>query len=310
MRTYSGPPSVEVCLPSPLIELRDERLRGIRLLFKRDDLIGEELSGNKWRKLKYVLDDVHRCGARTMLTFGGAYSNHVRAVAVAGSRLGLRTVGVIRGEERPFNELLARSAAHGMHLHYITRTAYRHKDDPGLIVSLRDHFGDFYLIPEGGTTPLSIPGCRELVAEIDEPFDVLCCPVGTGGTLAGLAAGLAPGQRARGYAVLRGMTDLEAAVDGLHRGVLGHPLENWTIDHRFHFGGFARSTPELDAFAADFADRHGIELDHVYVAKMMFGILSGARDGRFAEGATVVAVVTGGPGPVAGRSRSTSIHRS
>ena len=289
----SAPPDVALRLPSPLQELADDRLAGVRLLLKRDDLIHAELTGNKWRKLKYLLADARNSGSSTLLTFGGAYSNNIRAVAAAGRSWGFATIGVVRGEERPFNEGLARAVAAGMMLHYMDRSTYRRKNDPAVLADLRRQFGDFYPVPEGGTTVHAIPGCRELVEEIDQPFDVIACPVGTGGTLAGLSAGLGDGQRALGFSVLKGALSLSADVSALHLAAIGRSPENWTIDHRFHCGGFARRNAELDRFIADFEQRHGIALDHVYVGKMMLGLFTMVASGELAAGCTVVAVVTG-----------------
>lgn len=194
-------------VPSPLAELHDDRVarHGVRLLLKRDDLIHPELTGNKWRKLKYNLEAARDYGARTLLTFGGAYSNHIRAVAAAGHYFGFATVGVIRGEEHlPLNDTLAYAVSRGMRLAYLDRGTYREKMKPEVIRRLREEFGDFYLVPEGGSNALAIPGCAELVEEIAERFDVICCPVGTGGTLAGIASALGEGQRAIGFSVLKG----------------------------------------------------------------------------------------------------------
>lgn len=280
-------------LPSPLVELCDERLGSVRLLMKRDDLIHPDFPGNKWRKLKYQLADAHERGASTLLTFGGAYSNHVRAVAAAGRRMGFATIGVIRGEERPFNESLALAVQDGMRLHYLDRATYRRKSDPDVLAGLRVEFGDHYLIPEGGSGPAALRGCAELVAEIREPFDVIVCPVGTGGTLAGLSMGLGSDQRALGYAVLRGATYLDDEILRLQTQVRGNALENWAVDHRFHCGGFARWTAELDEFITDFDRRHGILLDWVYVAKAMLGLITCIGCGEFDTVSTIVFVVTG-----------------
>jgi 1-aminocyclopropane-1-carboxylate deaminase len=282
-------------LPSPLVELVDDRLGDVRLLLKRDDLIHGELTGNKWRKLKYVLADARSSGASTLLTFGGAYSNHLRAVAAAGRLYGFSTIGVVRGEERPYNPVLASAVADGMRLHYLDRASYRRKSDPDVVDALRRSFGDFYPIPEGGTTTLAVQGCAELVGEIDEPFDVITCPVGTGGTLAGLSAGLGPGRRALGISVLKGALSLDDEVAQLQRAAIGRVHANWTIDHRFHCGGFARRSPLLDEFLEGFASRHGLRLDPVYVGKMMLGLFTLISQGVVPAGTTVVAVVTGGP---------------
>jgi 1-aminocyclopropane-1-carboxylate deaminase len=280
-------------LPTPLQELHDERLGGVRVILKRDDLIHPELTGNKWRKLKYLLADACAASASTLLTFGGAYSNHLRAVAAAGRMCGFGTIGVVRGEERPFNEVLAAAAADGMQLHYLDRATYRRKHEPELIAALRREFGDFYLVPEGGSTPFAVRGCRELVDEIERPFDVITCPVGTGGTLAGISAGLAAGQRALGFSVLKGMASLEDDVRSLQLSALGRVADNWAIEYRFHCGGFARRSPTLDDFLSEFDRRHGLRLDHVYVGKMLLGLFTLIAEGALPAGSTVVAVVTG-----------------
>ncbi len=284
---------ITVATPSPLVPLTDPRLGPVSVLLKRDDLLHQVVTGNKWRKLKYLLDDARRAGVSTLLTFGGAYSNHVRALAAAGAAVGFRTIGVIRGEERPRNDGLAAAEAAGMHLHYLDRATYRRKTDPAVLRDLHERFGDFLLVPEGGTTIHALRGCAEIVDEIGQPFDVIACAVGTGGTLAGISAGLGPGQRALGVSVLRGAMSLDGDVAGLQRAGLGRTLPNWTIDHRHHHGGFARSTPALHAFLDDFERRHGLRLDHVYVGKLMFALFALIADGEIPPGTTVVAVVTG-----------------
>ncbi|MGW4638498.1 1-aminocyclopropane-1-carboxylate deaminase/D-cysteine desulfhydrase [Sphaerisporangium sp. NPDC004334] len=290
--------------PSPIAELRDDRLGGVRLFLKRDDLLDPELPGNKWRKLKYNLAEAARLRHGTLLTFGGAYSNHIRATAAAGRRFGFATIGVIRGEEHlPLNPTLAGAAARGMRLTYLDRTAYRAKHTSETIARLRAEWGEFYLLPEGGSNALAARGCAELPAEIDAQlaaaggFDAVCCACGTGGTLAGIAGGLPPGRRAVGFPVLKGGEYLAGEVERLQREAFGAPTSNWSLECGFHFGGYARRTPELDAFAGDFHERHGLRLDRVYIAKMMYGIFALAARGDFAPGARVVAVVTGGAGP-------------
>lgn len=249
---------------------------------------------NKPRKLKYNLEKAHKAGATTLLTFGGAYSNHIRAVAAAGRAEGFATIGVIRGEERlPLNESLAFAAAQGMHLMYVDRETYRTKKSAEMRRFLESRFGDFFLIPEGGSNPAAVRGCAELPGEIAEPFDVICCPVGTGGTLAGIAAGLGTGQRAIGFAALKGGF-LSEEVAGLQRQTYGKVFDNWYIEDDFHFGGYAKVPPELDAFAAKFGAEHGFEVDRIYVAKMLYGITQMIEAGSFVAGTRIVAVITTG----------------
>jgi 1-aminocyclopropane-1-carboxylate deaminase len=283
-----------VQVPSPLTELRDERLRDVRLYLKRDDLISPDIPGNKWRKLKYNLVTAREQGHHTLLTFGGAYSNHIRATAAAGARFGFATIGIIRGEEhRPLNDSLAQAVKHGMRLSYMDRATYRRKTSSEVLDALADEFGDCYLLPEGGTNSLALKGCMELPAEISPDFDVLCCACGTGGTLAGLAAGLRPGQHALGFSALKGGDFLAGDVRRLQIAAFGGSTDNWSMDVDSHFGGYAKHTPELDAFIADFRHRHDVSLDRIYVAKMLHGVFARVRSGRFAAGSTVVAVVTG-----------------
>ena len=288
--------SLPLRIPSPLQELRDERLTsaGVRLLIKRDDLINPDVPGNKWRKLKYNLAEAQRSGHHTLLTFGGAYSNHIRATAAAGESFGFATIGVIRGEEHlPLNETLAYAVGRGMRLTYLDRGTYRQKHDPAVIARLRQQLGGFYLVPEGGSNGLGVRGCAEIPAEIAGDFDVICCPCGTGGTLAGIALGLRPGQRAIGFSVLKNGGFLADEVIRLQQEAAGRNVGCWDIELGYHFGGYAKTTPELTAFAADFKRRHGLVLDGVYVAKMMYGIMDLVRSGLFASGSTVIAVITG-----------------
>lgn len=301
--------------PSPLEELFDDRLGDVRLFLKRDDLIHPELPGNKWRKLRPNLAEAARLGARTLLTFGGAYSNHIRATAAAGRLFGFETIGVVRGEERlPLNPSLRYALSRGMRLTYLDRTAYRAKTGTEVIARLREEWGDFYLIPEGGSNGHAVLGCaelpREIAAQLEGPGGerrhpaqggadvVICCACGTGGTLAGIASGLPPGFRAVGFPVLRGGGFLAGEVRRLRaEAYAAPPPGRWSLECDFHFGGYARRTPELDAFVADFAARHGQALDRIYVAKMMYGIFALAARRAFEPGTRVVAVVTGGPDP-------------
>jgi 1-aminocyclopropane-1-carboxylate deaminase/D-cysteine desulfhydrase-like pyridoxal-dependent ACC family enzyme len=283
-------------LPSPLEELRDDRLTsaGLRLFLKRDDLINSDIPGNKWRKLKYNLATAKELGHQVLLTFGGAYSNHVRATAAAGHYFGFTTIGVIRGEEHlPLNPSLDHAVRHGMRLTYLERAAYRERMSPGIIATLHRQFGEFFLLPEGGSNADALHGCAEIPGEIDRDFDLICCPCGTGGTLAGLACGLGSGQRALGFSSLKGGEFLEGEVSGFQRAAFGTSSGNWSIDFSFHFGGFAKRKPVLDDFIADFDERHGLCLDWVYVAKMMYGIFALAEEGAFPAGTTIVAVITG-----------------
>ncbi|MFJ9586303.1 1-aminocyclopropane-1-carboxylate deaminase/D-cysteine desulfhydrase [Streptomyces acidicola] len=285
-------------LPSPVQHIDDERFgrRGVRLVVKRDDLIHPELVGNKWRKLA---PNLRAAAGRPVVTFGGAYSNHLRATAAAGRLLGVPAVGVVRGEEladRPLNPSLARCAADGMRLHFVARSTYRRKSDPATLAEILRTVGaeDAYVVPEGGSNSLAVRGCQELGEELRGRADVVALACGTGGTLAGLAAGLTSGQRALGVPVLRGGF-LEAEIGTLQQRAFGGPRGDWSLDDRFHFGGYARTTPELDAFAEAFEQHHGLPVERLYVAKMLYGLVALAEEGAFLRGTTVAAVITGAP---------------
>ncbi|MGC5360972.1 1-aminocyclopropane-1-carboxylate deaminase/D-cysteine desulfhydrase [Streptomyces sp. DT24] len=298
-----APAPLRPVVPSPLRPAEDERFAryGVRLLLKRDDLIHPDLPGNKWRKLS---PNLSAASGRTVLTFGGAYSNHLRATAAAGRLLGFPTVGVVRGDElahRPLNPSLARCAADGMRLHFVDRATYRAKADPGVLAGLLSAFGDCQVIPEGGSNALAAQGCAALGRELRGRADVAAVACGTGGTLAGLAAGLGPGQRALGVPVLRGGF-LGQAVRGLQRDAFGGPAGRWSLDERFHFGGYARTPPELHAFADDFEDRHGLAVERLYVAKLLYGLTALTAEGAFAPGTTLAAVITAGGDPERSRA--------
>ncbi|MGW3204662.1 1-aminocyclopropane-1-carboxylate deaminase/D-cysteine desulfhydrase [Streptomyces sp. NPDC001135] len=287
-------------LPSPLEEVRDDRFErhGLRLLLKRDDLIHPDLIGNKWRKL---VPNIEAAEGRPLVTFGGAYSNHLRATAAAGRLLGLPTTGVVRGEElagRPLNPSLARCAADGMRLHFVDRSTYRRKTEPETLAAILRAAGaeEAYVVPEGGSNSAAVHGCRALGEELRGYADVVAVACGTGGTLAGLAAGLTAGQRTLGIPVLKGGF-LEGDVQSLQERAFGSRTGSWTLDERFHFGGYARTTPELQAFAEDFERRHGLPVEPLYVAKSLYGLVTLAREGAFARGTTIAAVVTGRPFP-------------
>ncbi|WP_327656450.1 1-aminocyclopropane-1-carboxylate deaminase/D-cysteine desulfhydrase [Streptomyces sp. NBC_00483] len=287
-------------LPSPLVEVDDERFarHGVRLLLKRDDLIHPDLIGNKWRKLALNIDAAASRG-RAIVTFGGAYSNHLRATAAAGRLLDIPTIGVVRGQEladRPLNPSLSRCAADGMRLHFVDRSTYRRKTDPDVLTGLLDAAGadDAYVVPEGGSNSLAVQGCTDLGRELRGHADVVALACGTGGTLAGLAAGLSPDQRAMGVAVLKGGF-LEADVRALQEAAFGGPRGSWHVEDRFHFGGYARVPEELAAFAEDFESRHGLPVERLYVAKALYALVALTQEGAFPRGTTLAAVITGAP---------------
>jgi len=282
---------------TPLHEIRDSLLlqKKIRLFIKRDDLVHPTISGNKWRKLKYNLQEAKAQKKKTLLTFGGAFSNHIHAVAVAGKEYGFHTIGIIRGEEiTGDNATLTFARECGMQLHFISRQAYRQKEEQSFLENLHETFGDFYLLPEGGTNALAVKGCAEIPSEINIDHHFLCCACGTGGTLAGVIAGNKDGKKVLGFSVLKGMKDLEDKISKLLADFAGNSYDNWSVNHDYHFGGYAKTNDELMHFINDFRRRHQMLLDPVYTGKMLFGIFDLIANNYFPEGSTIVAIHTGG----------------
>lgn len=293
--------SIPLGPPTPLEELIGEPVlaeRGVRVWIKRDDLIHPAIPGNKYRKLKYNLETAKRQGHSALLTFGGAFSNHIYATAQAGKLSGLRTVGVIRGEEHlPLNPVLSAAKEAGMTLIYLDRDTYRNKRDPQLLRRLEGAHGPFYLVPEGGSNSLGVRGAAEIIEEIDIDFDLITSAVGTGGTLAGLIAGLDDRAEAVGFAVLKGGSFLREEVKALLEDVGRPDADMWRIECDYHFGGYARVRPELMEFIDRFQSDHGIQLDPIYTGKMMFGLLDLVRSGAIPPESRVVALHTGGVPP-------------
>ncbi|MFJ6773739.1 1-aminocyclopropane-1-carboxylate deaminase/D-cysteine desulfhydrase [Kitasatospora sp. NPDC091257] len=296
-------------LPTPLVDCADEAFAraGVELRLKRDDLLHPTVPGNKWRKLAPNLAAAVEQGHTRLLTFGGAYSTHLRAVAAAAGALGLESVGLVRGEEladRPRNWSLRAAEAAGMRLEFLSRAEYREatgraEGEHGTDAPLR-RWGRCLVLPEGGSNALAAVGAAAIPAELPGlgERDVVCCPVGTGGTLAGIAAGLPAGARALGVAVLRGGEGyLEAEVTRLHRAAYGRGFGNWRIDHGHHGGGYGRVPAELADFAERFERRHGIALERRYVAKLLAALADLAGAGAFPRGTRLTAVVTGLPDP-------------
>ena len=284
---------------SPLQEIKNDLFaeQQVRLLLKRDDLIHPSVSGNKWRKLKYNLQIAQTVGHDTLLTFGGAFSNHIHAVAAAGKLYGFQTIGVIRGEPKlPYNPTLAFAEKQGMQLYFISRTAYRQKETPSFREELRAQFGNFYLLPEGGTNELAFKGCAEIVTEIVEEISpnyiFTCC--GTGGTITGIIQGCANLPIAvRGVAALKGNFLTTDIKQFLSKSTTPY-TKDWSIFEDYHFGGYAKFKPALIDFINQFKSQYDIALDPIYTGKLLFGIFDLLSNGYFEKGSTIVAVHTGG----------------
>ncbi len=268
---------------------------GNRFYIKREDKFHHAISGNKWRKLKYNLIEAKRQGKETLLTFGGAYSNHIYATASAGNLFGFKTIGLIRGEEHlPLNPTLTFAKEIGMEIHYVNRSDYRKRYDNDFIEKIYEQFGDVYLIPEGGTNLLALKGAKEIVDDIEIDFDYICSACGTGGTIAGIISGLDNHKYAIGFPVLKGASFLERNITKLIKDFTGKEFNNWHLELNYHFGGYAKIKAELINFIEEFETLNGIKLDPVYTGKMMYGIFDLERKGYFKKGSTIIAIHTGG----------------
>jgi len=272
----------------------------ITLTVKREDLLHPHISGNKFRKLKYNIQQAKQEGKTALLTFGGAYSNHIAAAAAAGKEYGLATIGIIRGEELVNkigdNPTLSFAAACGMQLRFVTRDAYRQKAQPEFVEDLKGTFGDVYVLPEGGTNMLAIKGCEEILTPEDAQFTHICCAVGTGGTITGIINSAYPNQRVFGFPAVKG-TGLSDDIAKFARN------SNWQLVYDYHFGGYGKVTPELIAFMNDFFEKTAILLDPVYTAKLFFGVIDLSRKGWFPANANILLIHTGGLQGIAGMNK-------
>ncbi|MGS2727693.1 1-aminocyclopropane-1-carboxylate deaminase/D-cysteine desulfhydrase [Psychroserpens sp. BH13MA-6] len=262
-----------------------------QLDLKPDYLNHAYVSGNKYRKLKYNLFEAKKQNVKTLLSFGGAYSNHIAALAAAGQELGFQTIGIIRGDELAAsyqdNPTLRFAESCGMVLKFISRAKYRNKTSSSMLKELRSEFDDFYLLPEGGTNTLAVKGCEEILNKDDAIYDFICCPIGTGGTISGIINSALPHQKILGFPALK--------ADFLQEEITKFAcLSNWELITNYHFGGYAKTDDALIAFINDFKRTHQIPLDPIYTGKMMFGINDLLQQGFFPKHSKILAIHTGG----------------
>jgi 1-aminocyclopropane-1-carboxylate deaminase len=263
----------------------------ISVFIRREDLIHPFISGNKFRKLKYNLVQAKAENQDTLLTFGGAFSNHIAALAYAGKEQGLKTIGIIRGDELekkiPENPTLKFAQECGMQFKFVTREEYRHKTEKEFIENLKHEFGHFYLVPEGGTNEFAIKGCEEILSYEDSQYDYICCAVGTGGTISGLINSVLPHQKVMGFPALKG----DFLKDEIRKFARN---ENWELILDYHFGGYGKVNPELIAFINQFYEENKIPLDPIYTGKMVFGVMDLMDKDYFPVNSKILLIHTGG----------------
>jgi 1-aminocyclopropane-1-carboxylate deaminase/D-cysteine desulfhydrase-like pyridoxal-dependent ACC family enzyme len=270
--------------------------KGVEVVIKREDLLHPEISGNKFRKLKYNLIKARADGFSTLLTYGGAYSNHIAATAAAGHLFGFKTIGIIRGDELKNNleETLAQNPTlqlarkYGMSFKFVTRTDFRFKETQIFLEKLHREFGDFYNVPEGGTNQLAIKGCEEILKKEDTLFDFVCVAVGTGGTISGLINKSEAHQEILGFPALKGdflISDIKKLIKSKN---------SWQLITDYHFGGYAKVSKELITFINDFKRETTVALDAVYTGKMLFGLADLIQKNYFKKGTKILVIHTGG----------------
>jgi len=270
--------------------------KGVALYIKREDELHPFISGNKYRKLKYNLIEAACQNKKTLITFGGAYSNHIAATAAAGYEFNFETIGVIRGDELAnnlvevlqTNPTLKFASAHNMQFHFVSRSEYRTKTSKEFIHKLEEKYHDFYLVPEGGTNHFAVKGCEEILNQEDEQYDFICSAIGTGGTISGMINSTKKHQKVIGFPALKG--------DFLKVEIEKYVLKdkNWSLNTNYHFGGYAKINSDLITFINKFKSETNIPLDPVYTGKMLFGIVDLIKQDYFKKGEKILAVHTGG----------------
>lgn len=284
-------------IPTEEVDLKAFGIDGFSLFVLREDLLHPFVSGNKFRKLKYNIHTARFQNLDTLLTFGGAFSNHIAATAAAGKEMGMKTIGIIRGEEvkEKINQNPTLSFAEncGMQLHFVSRESYRKKESSCFLSDLERKFGEFYLLPEGGTNSLAVNGCMEILTDEHSSYDYVCVPVGTGGTIAGLVKASHQDQKVLGFSALKGSFQTDIISKYTFK-------TNFKITDSYCFGGYGKIDMKLVRFINDFRLKTGIPLDPVYTGKMVFGILDLLKNGYFKENSRILAVHTGGLQGIAG----------
>jgi len=280
----------------------------VQVAVLRLDQIHSGVSGNKFFKLKYNLKEAKNLGQRTLLTFGGAFSNHIYATASAAHLAGFHSIGIIRAEDADRdNPTLAHAQKMGMQLHFISRESYRQKNSPEFLEDLKAQFGDFFLIPEGGTNKFAIEGTKEILSDSNSEFTHICVSIGTGGTFAGLAASLKSHQRLVGFSSLKGEFIHQEIANLLESNQIS-PSGSFEIRTDYHFGGYGKHKKELTDFMGWFYEELKIPLDPIYTGKMVFGAWDLIEKNHFPPNSKILLVHTGGLQGNAGFAAKTGIH--
>lgn len=291
-------------IPSPLQKIESPVFveQQISVFVKRDDLIHPEVSGNKWRKLKYNIEKFKAGNYHALLTFGGAYSNHIAATAAFGNMAGVPTIGVIRGDElhAQSNETLSAASKNGMQFHFVTRPEYQKRYNADFHAQLKTIFGNVYIVPEGGANKEGAVGCTEIIHELPFIPDYIYTAAGTGTTAAGLLAGSPGGCMINTVAALKGgdflFYDIQRRLQSMS---IEFPAATERINDLrlitdMHFGGYGKYNASLLTNMKSFTDAHNIPLDQVYTGKMVSAFLRDLQQGVFRKNSCVILLHTGG----------------
>lgn len=282
--------------PLQVIEHPLFKRHNVEVLIKRDDLIHPIISGNKWRKLKYNLEKVIKNNYKGIVSFGGAYSNHIHALAFACFQSKVKSIGIIRGEAQYANNFTLQWASHwGMQLNFVDRITYKKRNEADFLKQLQIQYPDYLIIPEGGSNALALPGVGEVIGELNQEcqFDTLLTPVGSGGTLAGLISADNNAHQLLGVAVLKQTNYLEKEVLSLLKSD-NSSANNWRILSQFHRGGYGKFQPEDLCRIRDFSQQTQIPFEPVYSGKMLLALLDLLEQGFFPPSHKIVLLHTGG----------------
>ena len=296
---------LSLLLPSPVQPLKHKLFieHNVQVLVKRDDLIHPIISGNKFRKLRLNLLQALHDGHDTILTFGGAYSNHLDATSFACKLLNLKLIAVIRGEEpKELSPTLKRLLENGSTLHFVSRADYDLKENEHFLADLRNKFGVVFIIPEGGANYKGIMGCADIISELDSPdYTDIFLAAGTGTTSAGvLTEACKIKAKVTAVQVLKGEKYLYNEIKNKlyytywDQDLVDDLMENLSVLEDFHFGGYAKKTTELLTFMQSFESETGLKTDYVYTAKMFFALCKRVENGTVKPGSKILAIHTGG----------------
>lgn len=287
---------------------------GLTLQIKRDDLLHVDISGNKWRKLKFNFFEAVNLNRKHIISFGGAYSNHIHALAAAGFHFGFKTTGIIRGESfYASNPTLSQATQWGMDLKFVDRKTYRRRHDMDYLAEIQSQYPNAIIVPEGGTNKLALQGmfetCNEIVEHADLPINHIITATGSGGTIAGLISGFSQLKQTQlkvtGIAVLKQGEYLNEVITKLIEETQTSPTIDWALKTEFHHGGYAKVSPELKIFCKEFISQTTIPIEPIYTGKMFFALFELIKQGYFNKGDNIIALHTGGLQGLAGLKGNT-----